>query len=208
MVHAGIPSGCGPFAADPGGIAGAQPPANRCDASGIESFIFCGLGSAQYPQKCPIGGGCFTQRNPETIRRSSRYLVLDDPTGQIRRMPFFLAVGGGGRSGARELSSDTHARIVLPWQELKSNCRTNWGCDHRDTCFAALLEGAGIRGGNMCGKSDRGAAYPNERPVFPEDIAETLNWSLGVDTEMMLHGRQNRPVPFVESGRSLYDLFG
>jgi hypothetical protein len=41
MVHAGIPSGCRPFAADTGGFAGAQPPANRYDASGIGSVISC-----------------------------------------------------------------------------------------------------------------------------------------------------------------------
>jgi hypothetical protein len=44
MVHAGIPSGCGPLTADTGGIAYAQPPANRCDASGIGSVILCDLG--------------------------------------------------------------------------------------------------------------------------------------------------------------------
>jgi hypothetical protein len=43
MLHAGIPSGCRPCAADTGGIACAQPPANRCDASGIGSLILCGL---------------------------------------------------------------------------------------------------------------------------------------------------------------------
>jgi hypothetical protein len=35
---AGIPSGCGCFGAHSGGVAGAQPPANCCDASGIRSF--------------------------------------------------------------------------------------------------------------------------------------------------------------------------
>jgi hypothetical protein len=37
---AGIPSGCGSFSAYTGGVAGAQPPANRCDASGIKFLVF------------------------------------------------------------------------------------------------------------------------------------------------------------------------
>jgi hypothetical protein len=44
MVPAGIPSGCVPFAPGTGGIAGAQPPANRCDASGIGHVISCDSG--------------------------------------------------------------------------------------------------------------------------------------------------------------------
>ena len=43
-VFADIPSGCGPFRKHPGGVADAQPPANRGDASGIESVAVGDLG--------------------------------------------------------------------------------------------------------------------------------------------------------------------
>jgi hypothetical protein len=107
----------------------------------------------------------------------------------------------------RGLLSETLV-IALGEMGRTPNAKGNWGRDHWSTCFPALLAGAGIRGGIVYGKSDRDAAYPIEKPVSPEDIAKTLYWSLGVDPEMMLHDRQNRPVPLVESGRPLHDLFG
>jgi hypothetical protein len=107
----------------------------------------------------------------------------------------------------RGLLSETLV-IALGEMGRTPNAKGNWGRDYWSTCFPVLLAGAGIRGGIVYGKSDRDAAYPIEKPISPEDIAKTLYWSLGVDPEMMLHDRQNRPVPLVESGRPLYDLFG
>jgi hypothetical protein len=43
-LFAGIPSGCASFRTLPGGVANAQPPANRGDASGIESIALSNLG--------------------------------------------------------------------------------------------------------------------------------------------------------------------
>lgn len=83
-----------------------------------------------------------------------------------------------------------------------------WGRGHWSTCFPALLAGAGVRGGIVYGKSDREAAYPEEKPVSPEDLAKTLYWSLGVNPDLMLMNRENRPVPIVDGGRPLLDLFG
>ncbi len=83
-----------------------------------------------------------------------------------------------------------------------------WGRGHWSTCFPALLAGAGIRGGIVYGKSDKEAAYPDEKPVTPEDLAKTIYWSLGINPDLMLMNRENRPIPLVESGRPLVELFG
>jgi len=83
-----------------------------------------------------------------------------------------------------------------------------WGRGHWSTCFPALLAGAGIRGGTVYGKTDAKAEYPTEATVTPEDLAKTIYWALGVDPEMFLSNRQGRPVPLVESGRPLIQLFG
>jgi uncharacterized protein (DUF1501 family) len=83
-----------------------------------------------------------------------------------------------------------------------------WGRGHWSTCFPALIAGAGVRRGIVYGTSDREAANPAEKPVSPEDLAKTIYWSLGIDPEMMLHNRENRPVPLVDGGRPLLDLFG
>jgi hypothetical protein len=83
-----------------------------------------------------------------------------------------------------------------------------WGRGHWSTCFPALIAGAGVRGGIVYGTSDKEAANPVEKPVTPEDLAKTIYWSLGVNPELMLLDRENRPTPIVASGRPLLDLFG
>ena len=84
----------------------------------------------------------------------------------------------------------------------------NWGRGHWSTCFPALLAGGGVRGGTVYGTTDRKAAYPTEHPVSPEDLAKTVYWTLGIDPELMIHDRQGRPVPIVESGKPVTALFG
>lgn len=84
----------------------------------------------------------------------------------------------------------------------------NWGRGHWSTCFPALVAGAGIRGGALYGKTDARAEYPLEGIVTPESMAKTIYWALGIDPEQFLTDRQGRPVPLVDSGRPLTELFG
>jgi hypothetical protein len=58
------------------------------------------------------------------------------------------------------------------------------------------------------GKTDAKAEYPQERTMSPEDLAKTIYMALGVDPEMFLTDRQGRPVPLVESGKAVQELFG
>jgi hypothetical protein len=83
-----------------------------------------------------------------------------------------------------------------------------WGRGHWSHCFPCVLAGAGIRGGIVYGSSDKHAAYPDEKPVSPEDLAKTIYWALGIDPELVLPDREGRPVPIIESGRPLENLFG
>jgi uncharacterized protein (DUF1501 family) len=83
-----------------------------------------------------------------------------------------------------------------------------WGRGHWSTCFPALIAGAGVRGGIVYGKSDKEAAYPDDKPVSPEDLAKTIYWSLGIDPDLMLMNRENRPIPIVDGGKPVLELFG
>jgi len=83
-----------------------------------------------------------------------------------------------------------------------------WGRGHWSTCFPALVAGSGIRGGIVYGASDKEASAPADKPVTPEDLAKTIYWSLGINPELMIMNRENRPIPVVESGKPLLDLFG
>jgi len=81
------------------------------------------------------------------------------------------------------------------------------GRDHWSYCFPAVLAGAGIQGGTLLGKSDRQAGYPTDRPVSPEDLSCTIFQALGIDPHSVIEDKQGRPVPLVDSGRPLHELW-
>jgi uncharacterized protein (DUF1501 family) len=68
------------------------------------------------------------------------------------------------------------------------------GRDHWAACFSGLFAGAGVRGGQVIGKSDKAGAYPATAPYSPDDIGATVYHVLGVDPGAEVRDRQNRPV--------------
>nr|MBC8290159.1 DUF1501 domain-containing protein [Planctomycetota bacterium] len=82
-----------------------------------------------------------------------------------------------------------------------------WGRGHWSHCFPCVLAGAGIRGGELYGRSDSDAAYPAENPVSPEDLAATIYDALGINHELRLPDSQGRPTPILEKGEPLRHLF-
>jgi hypothetical protein len=68
------------------------------------------------------------------------------------------------------------------------------GRDHWSKVFSALFAGAGVRGGQAIGQSDRNGAYPASRPYTPADFAATVYHALGIDPETELRDRLNRPI--------------
>lgn len=83
-----------------------------------------------------------------------------------------------------------------------------WGRGHWSHCFPAVLAGAGIRGGILHGRSDKDAAYPADQPVTPENLAATIFHALGISPDTRVHDVLGRPVPVMEGGRPLVELFG
>ena len=83
-----------------------------------------------------------------------------------------------------------------------------WGRGHWSYCFPAVLAGGGIRGGALYGRSDKDAAWPAEKPVSPADLAATIFQALGISPESRIHDAFGRPVPVMEGGRPLMELFG
>jgi len=81
------------------------------------------------------------------------------------------------------------------------------GRDHWGFCGAALLAGAGIRGGQVYGSSDVTAAYPASDPVTPADLAATIYHALGITPAVEILDRLHRPHPLTE-GSPLLKLYG
>jgi len=83
----------------------------------------------------------------------------------------------------------------------------NAGRDHWPDCFSAILAGGGIQGGAVHGSSDRFGAVPAADPVTPGDLAATLFWRLGLDSETQVRDLTGRPYRLAE-GEPLARLFG
>ena len=74
------------------------------------------------------------------------------------------------------------------------NLNTKDGRDHWARVFSTVFAGAGVRGGQTIGQSDRIGAYPASRPFTPADLAATIYRALGVDPATELTDRLNRPI--------------
>jgi hypothetical protein len=68
------------------------------------------------------------------------------------------------------------------------------GRDHWGQVFTSVLAGGGIRGGIVHGSSDRYAAEPASNPTRPADLAATIYHCLGVDPNLEIRDRLDRPV--------------
>jgi Protein of unknown function (DUF1501) len=79
------------------------------------------------------------------------------------------------------------------------------GRDHWPNCFTSVLAGAGIRGGQVYGTSDRHAAYPASNAVHPVDLMATVNHCLGISPDLTLADPQGRPIVYC-AGTAVQDL--
>lgn len=68
------------------------------------------------------------------------------------------------------------------------------GRDHWGRVYSTVFAGAGVRGGQTIGQSDRIGAYPGSRPFTTNDLAATIYRALGVDPETELVDRLGRPI--------------
>jgi hypothetical protein len=80
------------------------------------------------------------------------------------------------------------------------------GRDHWNFCYSLMLAGGGIRSGLVYGGSDRIGARPSECPLAPADIIATLYTCLGIDPQMELHDRLERPFVLAPWGVPVRDL--
>lgn len=80
------------------------------------------------------------------------------------------------------------------------------GRDHWAGVFFALFAGAGVRGGQVIGNSDRIAAYPASSPYCPSNLGATIYRVLGVDPRTAITDRLNRPMHLNE-GEVIASLF-
>lgn len=81
------------------------------------------------------------------------------------------------------------------------------GRDHWLGVMSMLLAGGGIKGGQVIGATDRRGGAIAERPIRPGDLAATALSHLGIDPETHWINPAGRPVPLVEEGKVMTELF-
>lgn len=98
--------------------------------------------------------------------------------------------------------------LVVVMSEMGRTPRINpaAGRDHWTFCYSALLAGAGIRGGTVHGASDEQAAYVKSDPVSTADICATVYSILGINPELRILDRSNRPVEIAHGGQAIQDI--
>jgi uncharacterized protein (DUF1501 family) len=81
------------------------------------------------------------------------------------------------------------------------------GRDHWPGAWSVLFAGAGVRGGQVVGSTDKHGAAPKDRPVGPAEIAASVYKGLRIDLNLRLPGPDGRAVPVIEAG-PVEELYG
>jgi uncharacterized protein (DUF1501 family) len=79
-------------------------------------------------------------------------------------------------------------------QDNGGNITSPGGRDHWAGVFSALFAGAGVRGGQVIGKSDKMGAYPATRGFLPSDFGATIYSALGINPSSEVRDMLGRPL--------------
>jgi hypothetical protein len=84
---------------------------------------------------------------------------------------------------------------------------TNAGRDHWPRAMSMIFAGAGIRGGQVIGRTDETASEPVASPHSPEDCAASYYQAIGIDHLKEYHTPDGRPVYLVRDGNPIRALW-
>jgi hypothetical protein len=83
----------------------------------------------------------------------------------------------------------------------------NAGRDHWARAMSIVMAGAGIKGGQVIGKTNDKGEEPAERHLKPEDVAASFYAALDIDPHKEYHTPSGRPVHLVRDGKVIEELF-
>jgi len=113
-------------------------------------------------------------------------LVADLDERGLLEETLVIAVGEFGRSPKRGVSTS-------------GNTNSNDGRDHWPYCYTAVMAGAGVKRGNVHGKSDKTASAPVENPVHPRELLATIYHSVGINPHSLIYNHLNQPRDLVKA---------
>lgn len=80
------------------------------------------------------------------------------------------------------------------------------GRDHWTNAYSIVLAGAGVRGGQVIGRTDKEGGQVIDQPHTPEDYAATVYEKLGIDRSKPLYTASRRPVFIGHEGEPIAEL--
>lgn len=121
---------------------------------------------------------------------------------------------GSTDQGFAALLEDMHERgllaetLVCFITEFGRTPRINQfqGRDHWSNAYSIAFAGAGIRGGQVIGATDRDGGFIRDKPHTPQDYAATIYELLGIDRSRPVYTRDQRPVFLAGEGRPISEL--
>ncbi|MCA9049377.1 MAG: DUF1501 domain-containing protein [Planctomycetaceae bacterium] len=84
----------------------------------------------------------------------------------------------------------------------------NAGRDHHPVCFSTMLAGAGVRGGQVVGKSDETGQSVVDGHCYPADLNATIAYACGLPLDKEVFSPSQRPFKVANEGAPLTDIFG
>jgi uncharacterized protein (DUF1501 family) len=81
------------------------------------------------------------------------------------------------------------------------------GRDHWGNSMSVVMGGGGLKGGVVVGSTDAKGEAPADRPLTPQDFHATLYQVLGVDPYVQFPNHAGRPVPAIDHGEPIKELF-
>lgn len=88
----------------------------------------------------------------------------------------------------------------------KPEINQNVGRDHHPAAFSGVLAGAGIKGGQVIGKTDENAFYVDDEHASIEDFNATIAAAIDIPHNKEIHSPNGRPFTFSNGGTPIKKL--
>jgi hypothetical protein len=84
----------------------------------------------------------------------------------------------------------------------------NAGRDHWPKSWSIVMGGAGIKGGQVIGATDKDGVEVTDRPVGVMDVIATMAKAMGIDPKTQYTTPRGRPIKVVDGGEPIAELIG
>lgn len=166
--------------------------------------------------RSPFGQGCLLARKlieagvPIVEVQSSGWDTHGDELNSLKRL--IPPVDQGVAALLTDLKSrGLLERTLVIWMgEFGRTPRVNLnnGRDHYPEAFNLALAGCGVKAGQVIGATNAVGTQVAQRPISVQDLFCTIYQGLGVNFRHEYESNVNRPLPIVEGGAVVNEVFG